>query len=504
MVTVEVKTKYSNKHNKKPAHGRFSNFRKFFSNKKVLVATPVAVILLSAVILLAISGDAFSSAAGNEPVVIKKVGGIVDSGSDIVNSLFKPELKQKDNLTSVLLVGVDTRSVEFTGEEFISTNPDGQWGTRNTDTIIQAIYDHTNGNITLISIPRDTGVDYEAECLEFHGSLHWVYDKGQRNNCPGGGVQVLKDVIKSVTGIEVQYHAFVTLEGFIEVVNTVGEKNADGKVGIKIDNPTNVWESYPINDSGWQSVFFPEGEIFLDGEEALKYVRSRQVTTDFGRARRQQIFLEALKDRVRSSEVLLNPKKLFELYSTFKNETIISEFNLEEIRAGVSIAQELDTSKGIVNIVLDPDLGGKEAYLNKQPHDRGGPYYMIPTHWQDCPTNYYCKVQEYINQAIKYPEIYDEKAEIFVYGSEYLAGKPNLENEIYQVFKSNNYPLDITESQYLASYQAPEGITIFDFSNGEKQSTIEFLKEKLRAKVLPAGKAPNININQEEIVIVIN
>lgn len=433
--------------------------------------------------------------------ILLELNSLLNTGVEIIDSVIDPQLQHKNNITSALIVGVDTRNVEYKDGEFISTQPEGQAGTRNTDTIMQVIFNHETNDLFMINVPRDMGVDVNKDCLEFHGSIHWVYDKASNANCKGGGEAVLRDVVENITGVKIQYFGFVTLDAFIEVVNTVGEEH-DGKKGLWIDNPTNIWEIYPYNETGWENVFFPEGKIFLSGEESLKYVRSRQITSDFGRARRQQIFMEALKKRVVSADTLLNPQKIYSLLKTFSKKTIVTMPTLEEIRAGLELMQEINDAD-IVNIVLDPELNGKEVLLNKQPHDRRGPYYMVPTHWSECPGNEFCKIQQYIKHIIEYPKLNQEDPIIFTYGRSYKAGVSNLDNKAYKTLQNQFYPIKIEESTYVANTELKGDVIILDYSNGKYPETLKMLEKELGARILPGGKAPGLNINNEEITILV-
>jgi len=437
--------------------------------------------------------------------LMEKVNDAFESGSNIVTSLWEPDIKHDGNITSALIVGIDSRNVEFTGTEFINTQPEGQAGTRNTDTIIQLIYNHDDGTVSMISVPRDMGVDVEKDCLDFHGSLHWVYDKSQSANCPGGGVQTLIETVEGITGIDIHYYTFVSLEAFVDIIDAVGDTNENGEHGIWIDNPKNVYELYPINDYGWESVYFPQGRQFLTSEEALKYARSRKASSDFDRAERQQIVIQAVKDKIMSSDTLSNPKKIYSLIKSFKNNVLFSEPNLDEIRAALNIARDLNTSE-IVHVVLDPELGGHEVYINKQPHDRlTAQYYMVPTHWKDCPGNEFCRVQEFIQKILNYPQVYEEQARIFVYARSYNSiYEPNFDNDTYNQIKDNGLPITLNESKYIANIDSNEDIILYDFSDSEKTNTLKALSDKLGVSVTQGSEAPNIQINDEDIAIVIN
>lgn len=437
--------------------------------------------------------------------LMERVSHAFEAGTDLVTSIWEPELPQDNNYTSVLVVGIDTRDLEFTGEEFIDKDPKPEFGTRNTDTIMQIIYDHTTGDLTMISIPRDMGVDVEKDCLEFHGSIHWVYDKGQAANCPGGGVQTLTEVVEGITGIKVHYYAFISLDAFVDIIDAVGDINENGERGVWVDNPSDVWELYPQGDTGWESVYFPKGRIFLTSEDTLKYARSRQISSDFARARRQQIVIEAIKDRVMSSDTLLNPKKLYSLIQAFRKNALFSEPNIEEIRAALNIARDLDESE-IANIVLDVNFGGREVYINKQPHDRlTAQYYMIPTHWKECPGDEFCRVREFIHKILKDPELYQEEAKVVVYARSYgSSGNPNLNNSTYQAFKNSDLPISITESKYVANIASNNEILIFDFSEGSKVKTLDVLSNQLRVSPTSGNEAAYVRINEEDIAIVVS
>ena len=436
--------------------------------------------------------------------VVDQVNSVVNSGKDLFFSVWEPELKQDSSgLTSVLIVGIDSREVEIQNGEFVNTNPHDQHGLRNADTIMQVIYDNDNGNIFMISIPRDMGIDIEKDCLDFHGSLHWVYDKGQVSACLGGGIQTLKDTVEGVTGIQVHYYAFITLEAFKDVIKVVGEESEDGNKGIWIDNPEEFYEIYPTRDKGWENLYFPAGYQFLDSERALKYARSRQYTSDFARAARQQLVISAVKDRVLSSDTLLNPQKLLSTMSAFKNNMIFSEPTIEEIRASLNIARDIDDNE-IVHIVLDDNFGGQEAYLNKRPHDKpGGPYYMVPTHWKECYGNDFCRVHEFIEKILQYPDIYRERANIFVYARDYdYSQEPNLNNNSYLKLKNSELPLSIKESSSLANHDEDD-VIIFDFSGNSKSETLNKLSSILGVEVTNGEEYPSVRINNEDIAIVV-
>ena len=320
-----------------------------------------------------------------------------------LNTEVKPNLAD-NNFTSALIVGMDTRDGEVKNGVLFNEPPPGVNGSRNADTIMQAVFDHRTNNIFLISMPRDIGVDVREDCLHYAGPIYAVYDKAQKKNCPGGGVEVLKKTVTGITGIPIQYHVFITLDLFQEIIKTVGQKDSNGNVGIIVDNPKGFSDLYPSSThTGYDSVYFPKGQLFLTPYRALQFARTRQWTSDWDRDHRQQLVVEAVAKSVLSTDTWLNPEKIYSMYQAYKDKVVASTpKDIFEIISLMDLARKVDT-KNIYNLVLGPEFGGHEVYLNKQPHDRPGPYYMVPTAWKSCPGNEYCKVQEYIRQIIDDP-----------------------------------------------------------------------------------------------------
>lgn len=313
------------------------------------------------------------------------------------------------NFTSALIMGIDARNFEIRNGEFVNTKPEGQAGTRNTDTIMQVVFDHRDNKVFFISIPRDMGVDVREDCFTFSGSIAWVYDKAQRRStCPGGGIGVMERTVTSITGIPISYHAVFSLDSFTDIIKTVGVKDSKGNTGIVVENPRSFSDIYPAsNGTGWESVYFPKGQLFLTPYRALQFARTRQYTGDFDRASRQQLVVESVARNIVNTNTLLDPVKISGLINTYKSKTIISEpQSLDEFLKLINIVKSADLNN-ITKLVLGPELGGHEKYLDKQPHGRpGGPYYMVPSAWRDCPGNEFCKVKEYIQQIMVNPDLY--------------------------------------------------------------------------------------------------
>ncbi|OGM60848.1 hypothetical protein A2892_04300 [Candidatus Woesebacteria bacterium RIFCSPLOWO2_01_FULL_39_10b] len=185
-----------------------------------------------------------------------------------------------------------------------------------TDTIIFASFDQDSSSISLISLPRDIWLP------DLRAKLNSVYYWGNQRQV-GGGLVLAKSVVEEIVGQPVQYAVIFDFEAFKKVIDTLS--------GIEVEVENSFADKkYPIagreNDlcggdseykCRYETLRFTQGKRFMDGETALKFVRSRNAEgdegTDLAREKRQQKVVAAIKDKVLSREILLRPKKWFEL-----------------------------------------------------------------------------------------------------------------------------------------------------------------------------------------------
>ncbi|MDT7597385.1 MAG: hypothetical protein QOJ06_2931 [Pseudonocardiales bacterium] len=187
--------------------------------------------------------------------------------------------------TNWLIVGSDSRAGLTPDQEArLTTGDEAAAGGGRTDTImlmhIPALIG--NGQLTLVSLPRDSSVP-----LAGHGrvKLNTTYAVG--------GPTLLVQTVEKVTGVHVDHYAEIGFGGFAGLVDDVG--------GVQMC-PTE-----PISDP-LAGLNIPAGCQVLDGPQALGYVRTRHTPRgDLDRVVHQREFLGALIARASSPAVLLNP-----------------------------------------------------------------------------------------------------------------------------------------------------------------------------------------------------
>ena len=276
----------------------------------------------------------------------------------------KIELRtEQDNKINMLIMGIG------------GGNHDGP---NLTDTIIYAYIDPVKNSVDLVSIPRDLWIP------DLKDKINDAYAFGQDGG-KNKGILTAKAVLEKVTGQPIDYAVVIDFDGFVKAVNLLG--------GIDVDVPNTFTDSqYPIEGeednlcghtddqiatlsaqiaSGsaqetdifpcrYKTIHFEKGVQHMDGQTALEFVRSRHAYgeegSDFARSRRQHAVIAAVKAKVLSLGIILNPVKLLDLYNTV-SANINTDIDQSEYDDFIKLAQKMQNAK-ITNSVID--VGGTE------------------------------------------------------------------------------------------------------------------------------------------------
>ncbi len=171
---------------------------------------------------------------------------------------------------NVLLVGLDTRPGE----------------PPHTDTLILVTIDPAHRVVGMLSVPRDLWVEIPGYGQE---RINAAYSIGEARS-PGSGMQLLKATMARVLGVTVHYYAMVDYRGLVKIIDTIGGVTIDVAMPIKDDE-------FPTEDFGYTRIYIPAGLQHMDGTTAMQYARSRHADSDFGRSKRQQQVLMAIRDQ---------------------------------------------------------------------------------------------------------------------------------------------------------------------------------------------------------------
>lgn len=185
------------------------------------------------------------------------------SGKKLAEDSDLPEVEfnnDEDNerFENILVLGVDSR-----GEE-----------NSRTDTMMLVSHNKETDDVKVVSFMRDI---YAAIPGYQSYKLNTAYYLG--------GVDLLADTLRSMFGIEIQHYALVDFTSFETLVDIA----APG--GVEIDVEKDMSELIGVS--------LTQGNQTLNGKELLGYARFRADNEgDFGRVRRQQQVIAALKEEM--------------------------------------------------------------------------------------------------------------------------------------------------------------------------------------------------------------
>jgi len=259
-----------------------------------------------------------------------------------------------------------------------------------TDTMIFISIDKNNADTVMLSIPRDIWLD----SLKAKVNTAYYYGEEEKTN---GGFALAKDSVSEILGQPLNYTVLLDFDGFIEVINLLGGLN------INVDRSFDDYK-YPISGKEndlcngdpeyqcrYEHLHFEKGLQYFDGETALKFVRSRNAEgeegTDFSRSQRQQKVILAIKNKIFSYKILLNPQKIIELKNALGNNIKSdTQFSEDQITAFLSLLIKFVTNKNqIRTISLETGDEDNPGFLYNPPIYQYNQWVLIPQNndWQE-------------------------------------------------------------------------------------------------------------------------
>lgn len=285
-----------------------------------------------------------------------------------------------------------------------------------TDTIIYASIDPKLQKLTFISIPRDLWISNLNE------KINTAYALGEEKK-KDGGLLLTKAVVEKILGQPVDYVLRIDFNGFIRAIDLIGgidvnvEKSFEDLEypisGKEIDDcgfkdeefekratASAIPEAFPCR---YEHLSFEKGLEHMDGERALKFVRSRHAIgpegTDFARAKRQDIVIKAFKDRVFSLNTLFNPGRLMSLYGVFK-DTIHTNIKTQEYDDFIKLAGKMKDAQtnNVVFFYSDPYSDKQGIFVNPFESEKyDNQWVLIPRAGDEN----FSEVQKYVECEIK-------------------------------------------------------------------------------------------------------
>lgn len=361
--------------------------KKFYKRKWFLV-----VAVLIALVLLA--GGAFAWKTGR---ILNKIssGGIFSSFIHAIPGV-KDELKgEADGRINVLLLGM--RGNNMPGGGLLA------------DTIIVASIAPKENKVSLISIPRDLYVAVPG--TQDKQKINAVHAYGEEKGT-GQGLADMKTSVGEVTGLPIHYAASINFSGFKQLINAIGgiditldkpfgeplqfnephvcdsttyteptgqfeekKKNVYWP-GTKIVKRVRITQRYPLctnpNKECGGNFSLPAGKQTLNGEQALCFVRSRVTSNDFERAKRQQMVIQLVKEKLLSAGTLTDYGKLNGIAESL-GDNVRSDFEAWEIKALYEMYAKMQNPQAYQRVLENSEEG-----LLYYPGESAAGYILLP------------------------------------------------------------------------------------------------------------------------------
>ena len=318
------------------------------NGRRPMLLAARSVAALFAALALALTGGAWqwSTSKNNR---LNTISALDPNSRDIVD----PNGQYGDE--DFLIVGMDSRA--GANANMGAGDTEDIDGTR-SDTVMLVNIPANRKRVVAVSFPRDLAITpFQCEAWNpetgKYGPLYdkkkgtWgprmVYTETKLNSAFSfGGPKCLVKEIQKLSGLSINRFIAVDFVGFARMVEALG--------GVE------VCSSAPLQDYELGTVLDHSGRQVINGTTALNYVRARQVTTenngDYGRIKRQQLFLSSLLRSLISEDTLFNLNKLNNVVNMFIGNSYVDNVKTKDL---VQLGQSLQgMAAGHITFVTVP------------------------------------------------------------------------------------------------------------------------------------------------------
>ncbi|HVH62042.1 MAG TPA: LCP family protein [Candidatus Dormibacteraeota bacterium] len=371
-----------------------------------------------------------------------------------------------------------------------------------TDSIMSVSIDPTSGRVAMASIPRDLVVRMN---LQTNPSRQWVQKINAAYEVPytdiiccvapqyqgpdGGGYAAEHEVGK-VTGLTYDRFIAVDFIAFRDMVNALG--------GVDVCLTTNLDDyEYPDYHNGYvrNGIHFKAGCQHLNGEAALEVARSRHAvepeqSSDFGRARRQQDIMEAIKKKATTVDGFAKAPQLLDALQ----KNIHTDMSPTDMKAIYDWGRNLPDSS-IIRVALTAPSGAAQGNL-LDAYDCG----LGPGTSQLCPDDpSFNMIHKYFGALFVDPKALAEKAPVqFVNASNNF---PGLDQRVTSMFDPTGLYLNDP-----VGHRPSSQTVILDYSGGKFPLTAHYLQSFFGGTVVaatPSNPTPSSGQQTYGLVVVL-
>ena len=356
-----------------------------------------------------------------------------------------------------------------------------------TDSIMAVSIDPTTNRVMMLSIPRDLVVHMNLQTNSgsiWTNKINAAYEVpytsiiccvATQYSGPNGGGYAAEHEVGKVTGLTFDRYIAVDFKAFRDMVNALGG------VDVCLGTSLNDYE-YPNYTNGYKPIHFKAGCQHLNGEQALEVARSRkavepQQASDFGRAKRQQDIMQAIKQKATTVNGFAKAPQLL----TALHKNINTDMSLSDMKAIYDWGKNLPDSSIIRVALTAPSSAADGNLLDSYNCGMGAGVSQLCADDQT-----YRMIHKYIASIFIDPKTLGEKAPVqFVNGAINLAG---LDTRVTTMLD----PTGLQLSDPVA-HGASAQTVILDYSGGKFPLTTKWLQSFFGGSVVvasPTSPAP--------------
>ncbi|HXN92104.1 MAG TPA: LCP family protein [Candidatus Sulfotelmatobacter sp.] len=369
-----------------------------------------------------------------------------------------------------------------------------------TDSIMAVTIDSSTNRVMMASIPRDLTVHMNLQSNPnriWTQKINAAYEvpytdiiccvASQYQGANGGGLAAEHEVGK-VTGLTFDRYIAIDFVAFRDMVDALG--------GVDVCLSTNLDDySYPDSANGYSPIHFKAGCQHLNGVQALEVARSRhaeqpQQASDFGRAKRQQDIMQAIKKKATTVNGFAKAPQLL----TALQKNIHTDMTLSDMKAIYDWGKNLPDSS-ILRVAITAPSGAAEGNLLDYGDCGLGPYTS-----QLCPVDpTYNMIHKYLASLFVDQKTLGEKAPVQIVNG--ANNFPGLDSRVTTM-------LDPTGLQLAdpVAHHASAQTLILDYSGGKFPLTTKWLQGYFGGTIVaatPSNPAPSPGQQTYGLVVVV-
>jgi len=356
-----------------------------------------------------------------------------------------------------------------------------------TDSIMAVSIDPATDRVMMLSVPRDLVVHMNLQAdasRTWTNKINAAYEVPYTNiiccvakqyTGPNGGGYAAEHEVGKVTGLTFDRYIAIDFVAFRDMVNALG--------GVDVCLSTNLDDySYPNYSNGYHPIHFKAGCQHLNGEQALEVARSRhaqqpQQASDFGRAKRQQDIMQAIKQKATTVNGFAKAPAL--LSALQKN--INTDMTPSDMKAIYDWGKNIPDSS-IIRVALTAPSGVADGNLLDSYNCGMGPYVS-----QLCADDQtYTMIHKYVASIFIDPQTLGEKAPVqFANGTNNFS---DLDSRVTSMFDPTGLQLNDP-----VAHRASSQTVILDYSGGKFPLTAKWLQSFFGGTIVnatPTSPAP--------------